>query len=434
MATPSRFPEIPRMSRTGVVVLTWLVALIGYWVTEPSSDSVYHTLSGLILSYLALWGLFFLWSRATRSLLVLRFILFSTSLALGVGLLEGLMLVRVVDYRSAFETPVWEPWAHPGNDLDPTLLHVHRAHDIWLWNGIEYRYDHRGLRNETDLEQADVVVVGDSMVEGLGVRASDLLTSHLSERLQGPVANLSQSWYGPHQELELLRRHGQALAPETCIWVFFEGNDLGDLHRYEEATRDWDEKSRGLHSPWERSFTKNLLLAVRRHIDAVLHRGVAVGSDPEQLEWSGLLEETPESRKRLFFWYRGHDLSARDREALSEMSSILGRAHELCRASGARFLVAFAPTKFRVYRDLTEFDTSTRPRYWVINDLPQRFEAMVRENWPDAEFLDLTPALAEAARSGLLVYFPYDSHWSPEGHRAVAGALFRSLMDWEAAD
>jgi hypothetical protein len=50
------------------------------------------------------------------------------------------------------------------------------------------------------------VVVGDSFIEGGGVSAADLLTTRLQELTGRTVANVAQSWYGPQQELELLRR------------------------------------------------------------------------------------------------------------------------------------------------------------------------------------------------------------------------------------
>ena len=53
---------------------------------------------------------------------------------------------------------------------------------------------------------------------------------------------------------------------KTIIWVFFEGNDLSDVHRYDALRADWSQVRNAAESLWERSFTKNMLLALLRPI------------------------------------------------------------------------------------------------------------------------------------------------------------------------
>src|SRR5262249_43494854 len=140
----------------------------------------------------------------------------------------------------------------------------------------------------------------------------------------------------------------------------------------------------------------------------------------------------PGERTRLTFWYRGHRLSGANLRALEELRTILSQANELCRTRGIRFLVVFAPTKFRVYHGVTEFEADAQPGYWVINDLPERVRAIVRDSLNGAEYLDLTGPLTDAAKRGLLVYWASDSHWSGEGHRVAADAIATAL-DAESA-
>jgi hypothetical protein len=298
-----------------------------------------------------------------------------------------------------------------------------------LWNGIEYRYDQYGLRNEVDVESAEVVVVGDSFVEGLGVSPADILTNQLARQLNRPVANLAQSWYGPQQELELLRRYGLRMNPKVCVWVFFEGNDLTDVSRYKMATQDWETYSKDFHSFRQRSFTKNAVLAFQRLVQPILKKEVSLVNYIK--EHSGFFSTPFGQKTRLTFHYGGYHLSENDRTAIKTLAGIIGQANSLCSVAGAKFLLVFAPTKFRVYKNFTEFDAQTQARYWVINDLPQRLEAMVHEELIDAEFLDLTAAFVGHAKQEALLYFDYDSHWSPEGHRVAASAIANSLKQWE---
>src|SRR5262249_26014037 len=123
-----------------------------------------------------------------------------------------LVLTRLVDFRAVLNSPTEEPWRNPRNLKDPKLLHIHKPYERLVWKGHEYRYDRHGFRNESDLAAADVILIGDSFVEGWNVSAAELLTERLAEQSGRTVANLGQSWYGPQQELEVLRRFGLACA------------------------------------------------------------------------------------------------------------------------------------------------------------------------------------------------------------------------------
>jgi hypothetical protein len=427
MDSASRSHHKSKNALIGFFVMTCVGTLVFYWSVAPESNS--HTLAGIMLSYLLLWSVIFLLSNASKTEKATRFLLATGSIALTIGCIELFVVANVVDFRTILGTPVWEPWHHPANLLDPKLLHIHKPHDRWLWNGIEYRYDQYGLRNETDLNSADLVVIGDSFVAGLGVPAADILTTQLAKQLDRPVANLAQSWYGPHQELELLRRHSLRLAPEICVWVFYEGNDLADLHRYKAATQNWEVFSKDFHSFRQRSFTKNAILAFRPLLHSLHTQRVSYKH--RMKEQSGFFQSPSGKMTRLYFHEKGLHLSGKDRTALKELRLILGQAHNLCHAVDAKFLFVFAPTKFRVYRDFMVFDTEAQPRYWVLNDLPKKIEAMVHEDFPDGGFLDLTNAFVEQAKQEPLLFFDYDTHWSGEGHREAASAIANFLKQWE---
>jgi hypothetical protein len=384
----------------------------------------------MLISYLLLWGVIFWWSHAPRRETARRFLLTSASAAFILGCFELPVLTHLIDFRLALGTPIVQPWAHPENLLDATLLHVHRQHSRVHWQGIEYRYDRHGFRNESDLAAADIVVLGDSIIEGWNVSAADLLTAHLAKQLQASVANLGQSWYGPQQELEVLRRYGLPLRPKTVVWAFFEENDLYDWHRYQEATRDWATVSRQLLSFPQRSFTRNAVLAVRRLIKGETPESTHYGWPPEL---TGMFTESSGRTTLIYFRAAGHYLSAEELRALEGIRSIFREADALCRANAASFLVVFVPDKFRVYKQFIQLDPESRLRYWVINDLPQRLEALVREEASHAAFLDLTPALTEEASRGSLVYYADDSHWSPVGHHVAATAVAHALTHREIA-
>ncbi len=221
----------------------------------------------------------------------------------------------------------------------------------------------------------------------------------------------------------MVRRYGSRFAPKACIWGLYEGNDLADISRYKWATQDWETFSKDFHSFRERSFTKNALLALNRLLDSIHLQSVHLDYRETMKDRSGVFNSSSGHKVRHFFHDRGHHLSSSDYAALEELRSILSQAHTLCDAEGARFLFVFAPTKFRVYKQFVEFDPQSQPLYWVINDLPKELETMIHEVLPEAGFLDLPSSFVEEALHQPLLYFDYDTHWSPEGHRVAATAI-----------
>ncbi|HKI01927.1 MAG TPA: hypothetical protein VKK31_08110 [Thermoanaerobaculia bacterium] len=378
-----------------------------------------YILAGLLASYLLAWAAALWLGRGRRGELVKGFAVTSAAAVLLVAVLEMLVLLHLVDFRVLFGTPAAQPWSHPGNLVDPALLHLHQPHDDFVWDGVRYQYDQSGFRNRPDPKAADVVVVGDSFIEGWGVTAEELATSRLAADLGRPVVNLGQSWYGPQQELEVLRRYGLPLHPKACVWAFFEGNDLQDVERYEKALPVWPELSRRNHSFALRSFTRNALYALRRLLGKDATGTLAYPS--------GVFRASGGRDVRMYFEYKPHRLSAKEEAALGEVRSVLTKAGGLCRSHGARFLVVFVPSKDRIYLGRTRFAAESEPLHWGRNGLPRRLAGIVRQADPGAEFLDLTPSFLARAARGEVLYFPQDSHWSPLGHAAAADAIAARL-------
>jgi hypothetical protein len=212
------------------------------------------------------------------------------------------------------------------------------------------------------------------------------------------------------------------------LWAFYEGNDLEDIWRYEEATRDWERFSKRLHSFRSRSFTTNAHLALRRVMQKAL--GIRSPVPKRYRDIQGGTFETRGGPIRITFFYEGHPLTEYDERALDKVAATLRRAFDLCVSAHARLVVVFVPTTFRVYGPFTRFEVGSRALGWPQNDLPQRLQALVRERLPGAAFLDLTPAFGRVARRGSLAYFPNDAHWTPEGHRVAASAMAELVRDW----
>ncbi len=94
-----------------------------------------------------------------------------------------------------------------------------------------YRWTHQtdalGFRNPATLTQADVVLLGDSMIYGHGVEEPQTVASHLRADTGRSVANLGQQGIGIHEEYQFLMRYGRPLKPRW-VFLFLLNNDLDD--------------------------------------------------------------------------------------------------------------------------------------------------------------------------------------------------------------
>lgn len=411
--------------------------------TSPAQGKLFGLYSNqsfillLAASYALAWGVYFALSREPRMGKLANCGLTSASLLILFAMLELPAAFGWIDYRKIISPPAdfrvtrIKPWDNPGNLLDKELMHIHQPHqrivgeasgDLATWLGIstdrryqiDLQYDNHGFRNDHDIEQAGVVVIGDSFVEGILVPQANLVSSRLSQLLQVEVANLGQGGYGPQQELATLRRYGMRLRPKLVLWFFFEGNDLLDVPRYEHFVRNWESIARERNSWSRRSFVGSALLTLAgfsspksQHGDIEAHRRSC-----EFLRASGGTAET------LYFAYPGQPLSEEELTSLGIAQDSILEADKVAADGGAEFILVYIPTKFRVYCDSCKFPDDGYGKDWHPNDLPSRLETWCKLH--EIHFLDLTSNLKESGSRGELVYFTDDGHWSPKGHEVVS--------------
>jgi hypothetical protein len=272
------------------------------------------------------------------------------------------------------------------------------------------------------MDQADVVVIGDSYLESPMLPNASLLTTRLSHRLGASVANLGTSGYGPEQELVVLKRYALALQPKTIVWVFFEGNDLSQLDPEEQDASEIQDGRAIEDQYWMRSLTRNLLLSSRKAVQGCV-------SHPDYMRLRGRFQDASGKTTTLYFWEKLPTLKPTDRLRLDRLRSILTEAWELSRQRGIRLVVAFAPAKHRVHQGLENFEPLTEEmKTWPVNELPHEVESMVKGLAPQIDFIDLTQPLREAAAQGVLTYLPDDTHWTTEGQRVAGEAIHHVLV------
>ncbi|KAJ3089441.1 hypothetical protein HK102_006400, partial [Quaeritorhiza haematococci] len=345
-----------------------------------------------------------------------------------------------------FHTPT-PPWRRSGNLADPDLLYARKPGQRLRLrfegsdrhglrdappappDSCDVTLDGLGFRNPPGLEAARVVLVGDSFVEGLQVRDDELVSARLAERLGAPVANLGRTGYGPRQELAVLERYAAKFAPRTCVWFFYEGNDLQDLHEYDANQKNlrYILDERRAESGYGRSFVRNGLgFAIRNWLRPDPTRPAEA--------YTGLFSDRKVGRTPIYFGTGiqhgsgGPEFPRGKSDELKRVRGILADARALCRENGVELVVAFVPAKLRVYRDFCAFAPDSPCVAWPSDDLPGDFRRLVEGLGPDVGFVDLTGPFRASAEAGGLAYLPPATPWCGEGHRR-AGAGGGAMAD-----
>jgi len=454
VSEPLKFPHLTDQLSGGVgksrhvrraLAFVSLLAIATFW-WQAASDKSVNKIFGIysmrafstlvIISYILLWCIYVLIGRDTVARKVARAVLTTITLIVLGFFLELPAALNLIDYRRVISPPQSflltnvKPWDSPGNVLDDELIYIRRPHqtiggeasgDLVNWLGISTRqryhvnitYDSHGFRNDHDIDKASLALIGDSFVEGVLVPHQKLVSTQLSNAFGVEVANLGQSGYGPQQELIVLRRFGVKLSPKVVVWMFFEGNDLLDVARYEGLIANRKQILHDRNSLFQRSFLRNVLYTLAGYTAPRVNKDTG-----EARRRSGQLKQTGET---IYFAYAGTDLSQEELSSLKTTQDCLLKAQSISEESGAKLLLAYVPTKYRVYRDLCDFPQDGYGRTWKLNNLPSQFESWSKEH--GIAFIDLTSALRKSAADGELVYFPDDGHWNSNGQTVVAQTL-----------
>ena len=390
--------------------------------------------AGLALSYLAVWAVVVAWSHSSPRRVLLRALATTGTLTLLLVLVELPATVRLISYAPLLEqTGITDAFV-----ADVELSFRRPANVTWTgqvqgdvvsgWNlppettkRVTFTTDALGFRNRQSHEQADVVLLGDSYVEGWYVSDEETAAVVLEQRLGRPVSNLGVSGFGTLQELAVLRRYGLPLRPRLVAWFFFEGNDLYDDQEFENALiylREHGVYDTGPVEParfeWSRfqraSFVRNAYGLLRRTIHPLVRQA---------LPPHGSYRDGTGAMHRLYYHnYAALPFTDYERERFETTTTAFLERVTLARGQGVMITLFFVPMKFRVYGEFCTFAPDSPCRHWQPWALPTRFAALCAEE--DLDCVDLSEPMRAAAEAGQLLYATEDSHWNAAGHAFVA--------------
>lgn len=313
-------------------------------------------------------------------------------------------------------------------------------------NGLGLRDVERGYQARPGTTR--ILALGDSFIEGYTVplpqTATQVLESSLARAGCGAeVINAGTAGYSTDQELLFYETEGHRYAPGVVV-LFFYYNDVvyNDRQEFFGAPKPVFEMGEGrlcIHRLPVKEPTAPLRPEPPR--------------DAEDRSGSALVEWV---RERL--WYgapAAHDLLARLRlwrpmprvptrlelrvyerrrveeieDAWTKTAAIVRALDGEARSRSARLLLVHVPSRleiddrtWRLSRKLYGWDEAG----WDRGRVAQRLKEIAAQ--AGIPLLDLTEPLRRANQGwGARPYFIYDGHWSPLGHRVVAGEVERFL-------
>ncbi|PYI94622.1 MAG: hypothetical protein DME97_01205 [Verrucomicrobia bacterium] len=337
-----------------------------------------------------------------------------------------------------------------------------------LFGGEHHRYpfetDAEGFRNPAVREPIDVASLGDSFVEAMTSPREESWPARLEQITGKKVQNYGTSSFGPQQELYVLQDYAIRHQPREIVLGYFAGNDLFDAERFD----NWEH---GGDKPGEEPTGWRLRKKYRRYETlylATLARIALPSSRP--LQEKNLPGTPRDSLARARFDRGAYEIPTAfgiplrfafmppylQKLASSRIEIERSRGWELvrgallkmretCAEHGSRLTVVFIPSKDEVYWPLVERSLGQEELQRSLdfvstyNHMPLRAadiranrlaqNELIREFCAAAgiSFLDLTPALEQAAASGRPVYFPDDAHWNAAGHEIAAQELAKFL-------
>ncbi|PIN98978.1 MAG: hypothetical protein COT90_01770 [Candidatus Diapherotrites archaeon CG10_big_fil_rev_8_21_14_0_10_31_34] len=88
--------------------------------------------------------------------------------------------------------------------------------------------DSKGFRNEKEINQADIILVGDSIIYGTGLNYEKTTPFFLQKQTGLTVFNLSREGDSSFEQKFLLNKYASELKPKYILYFFFE-NDIYNL-------------------------------------------------------------------------------------------------------------------------------------------------------------------------------------------------------------
>jgi hypothetical protein len=293
---------------------------------------------------------------------------------------------------------------------------------------VEYAatYDGHGFRKSSAGPPYDTAVIGDSYIE-FGETDEITFPEVLGRQTGLSVMNLGRAWYGPHQYLELFRRYAVSARPRYAVLCFFAGNDFDDITEYEK----W--KAEGRYYFYRRDVLARFLKVSEETFGLVARKtrwlfGKKTNSATVDRSTFGIVE-VGDHKVPMAFAYWERDIIGRERAVLK---AILSEFKGVAESQGITTILVYVPTATQVHAG--GYSRESHPafieRVKSIKGDPSLDAVSRIADELKIKLINLLPVFRAEAGRGRLLYYPFDTHWNPEGRR-VAAALVAPVLSQE---
>ena len=421
--------------------LAWLGRIPRPWAIQQKDALFGWAMLELILAVAAIIVVF----ARDRVRTALRTAVTLLTAAIIVGMSEGMAALGLIHWdielqhlfgedapmRWKFDPDPAIGWKRAPNDhwVSPSISDVEEGFHMRSarHRSLRFTYDAYGFRNPKTVPQADVVLIGDSYIEGGNADDSETLARRLEAQLNRPVESMGVAGYGTLANLINLDWNAPKLNPKVAVFFFFEGNDLYDDAEIESmwaASLDYTKTELGMakfHEFDKRSFVHNFLRYVMRWADPIV---------PNQAPYGGAIKDGPHKGERILFAdYAAIPWSPWVEHRWNIAIEVMRKAAALQRQRGVKTIFVFLPIKERVYWPFVDLTPGAGMENWTFWHIRDQFKAFCREEGDAC--LDLTEPFQKSLAEGGMPHLPTDSHWSLEGTDLVArelASLIRGLL------
>jgi lysophospholipase L1-like esterase len=326
-------------------------------------------------------------------------------------------------------------------------------------------HDKRGFRNNKEMDNADIVALGDSLTYGFASLSTYSWPAILSKISHKDVYNMGVGGYGPIQYYYLLNNYALQLRPKIIIIGLFIGNDLLDTYNMIYDYEYWDkfknekehynnkycigEKSRYINivdimqkdaysgnitfGRYVRDYlahTSILYRIITNSIIGDIFRKKEVMIDGSKDQDVVILGGEYQTAFKPSYLYKYLDLSNDNiKEGLDKSLFLLNEMNMICRNNQISLIVLLLPTKESVYSELIRNGVSNKlllkciENYFTISK--EMIDYMEKNN---IKYIDLLPIMKENIAKKL--YFTnLDIHPNKEGNYIIAQKIYDYLIE-----
>jgi len=296
---------------------------------------------------------------------------------------------------------------------------------------FEYTWvtDSNGFKNNDDVlndQKVDIVALGDSFTEGMGVKTADTYSSILTSRGY-PTYNLGVQGYSPTQVLGSFKEFGLKLKPKIVIAqytmstytrekVFLDKNDIsftGGIAVIEQFEVNPDLRNQAkyvISGVW--LFTKNVRVLIKNKFKKKKLQPV----DKQFIKYQNL------------DYMQFFDSKPKDVISWNSTLRVYNELNDICEEIGAKFILLYIPKRASIYFERAYGETLSN------NALK---EAELLKNFANENnfiFLDPSPRLKTYVNSlpkefdlKELPYLEFDGHMNKIGYNIVSDILIEEI-------